>query len=780
MDKTRLPVLILKNIILFPFSEIRLELENMKDKELISLAESYYNKHILIIHPNDEMEDNIDKTSFPRIGIIGYISMKLDLPNNKTRIIIKGLKRVKVLSYVNEVDKVKVSRFEEIKTKKLLPIEQMAYTRSLIKQMEYYIERTPGVSNSILSQILGVNNISKVTDILAVFMPFEYERKLEYLNEVEPTSRVMMLLDDINKEIALVNLEQEIEAKVSYELDKSQKEYILTEKIKAIKEELGESYDKDHEANLLREKLQDSKFPEHVKERLETEIKRYESLSPMSSEIGMVKTYIDTVLSLPWNTYTEDNLDLEKAKEALDKTHYGLKDVKERILEYLALNKLTKGVNNPIICFVGPPGVGKTTFAKSIANATGKKYTKISVGGVNDEAEIVGHRRAYIGSSPGKIIEGMRKAGSSNPVFVIDEIDKMTKDLRGDPASSLLEVLDKEQNKYFADHYLEEEYDLSKVMFILTANYLDQIPYELADRLEIIEIASYTEDEKFNICKNYIIPNNIESHGLKKENITFTEDAILKIIRNYTKEAGVRELERLVCLILRKVAKEIVMGSSNELNIIDKFKVEEYLGSEKYLLKENDDREQVGVVNAMSYTIVGGDILKIEVNYFKGNGNIIMTGFLGDVFRESAQLALSYIKSNASKFKIDYKLLEENDIHVHVPYGAVKKDGPSAGIAITTAIISALTGMKVKNNISMTGEITLRGEVLPVGGLKEKIIGARKALIKTIYLPLENKNEVLELEKELNSNLKYIFVKEYEEIYKKIFVKKVKKELVKQ
>lgn len=780
MDKTRLPVLILKNIILFPFSEIRLELENMKDKELISLAESYYNKHILIIHPNDEMEDNIDKTSFPRIGIIGYISMKLDLPNNKTRIIIKGLKRVKVLSYVNEVDKVKVSRFEEIKTKKLLPIEQMAYTRSLIKQMEYYIERTPGVSNSILSQILGVNNISKVTDILAVFMPFEYERKLEYLNEVEPTSRVMMLLDDINKEIALVNLEQEIEAKVSYELDKSQKEYILTEKIKAIKEELGESYDKDHEAGLLREKLQDSKFPEHVKERLKTEIKRYESLSLMSSEIGMVKTYIDTVLSLPWNTYTEDNLDLEKAKEALDKTHYGLKDVKERILEYLALNKLTKGVNNPIICFVGPPGVGKTTFAKSIANATGKKYTKISVGGVNDEAEIVGHRRAYIGSSPGKIIEGMRKAGSSNPVFVIDEIDKMTKDLRGDPASSLLEVLDKEQNKYFADHYLEEEYDLSKVMFILTANYLDQIPYELADRLEIIEIASYTEDEKFNICKNYIIPNNIESHGLKKENITFTEDAILKIIRNYTKESGVRELERMVCLILRKVAKEIVMGSSNELNIIDKFKVEEYLGSEKYLLKENDDREQVGVVNAMSYTIVGGDILKIEVNYFKGNGNIIMTGFLGDVFRESAQLALSYIKSNATKFKIDYKLLEENDIHVHVPYGAVKKDGPSAGIAITTAIISALTGMKVKNNISMTGEITLRGEVLPVGGLKEKIIGARKALIKTIYLPLENKNEVLELEKELNSNLKYIFVKEYEEIYKKIFVKKVKKELVKQ
>lgn len=779
MDKSRLPVLILKNIILFPFSEIRLELENMKDKELISLAESYYNKRILILNTNDEIEDTIDKTSFPRIGIVGYLSMKLDLPNNKTRIIIRGLKRVKVLSYVDDASKVKVSRYEDIKTKKLIPIEQMAYTRSLIKQMEYYIEKIPGVSNSILSQILGVNNIEKVTDILAAFIPFDYQRKLEYLNEVEPTTRVMMLLDDINKEIALANLEEEIEEKVSYELDKSQKEFILNEKIKVIKDELGESFDKEEEIKQLKEKIKDSKYPLHVITRLEREIKKLEVLPPMSSEIGMVRTYIETVINLPWNTYTIDNLDLEEALKVLDETHYGLKEVKERILEYLALNKLTKGSNNPIICFVGPPGVGKTTIAKSIARATEKKYTKISVGGINDEAEIVGHRRAYIGSGPGKIIEGLRKAASSNPVFVIDEIDKMTKDLRGDPASSLLEVLDKEQNKYFSDHYLEEEYDLSKVMFILTANYIEQIPYELLDRLEIIEITSYTEDEKFNIAKNYIIPKNIKEYGLALENITFTDDAILKIIRSYTKEAGVRELERLICLILRKVAKEIVINKTSDLHIIDEFKVEEYLGSKKYFLEENDDKKQVGLVNAMSYTMLGGDILKIEVNYFKGNGNIIMTGQLGDIFRESAQIALGYIKSNYKKFKIDYKLLEENDIHIHVPYGAVKKDGPSAGVAITTAIISAFTGCGIKNNISMTGEITLRGKVLPVGGLKEKIIGAKKSLIKTIYLPALNKSEVLELEKEIKTNIKYIFVTNYDEIYQKLFSNNRKKEIVK-
>lgn len=765
MDKTKLPVLVLKNIILFPHSEIRLELENDKDKELISLADSYYNKHILIIHPNDELEDSIDKTSFPRIGVIGYINMKIDLPNNKTRIVIKGLNRVKVLSYNEEVDGIKVSYFEDIEVKKLSNIEEMAYSRSLIKQTQYYIEHCSTASNSILSDILGVNDIDKITDILTMFIPGTYLRKLEYLNEVVPTTRVMMLLDDINMEISVTELEEKIEDKVAYELDKTQKEYILNEKIRIMKEELGEGYDKDSELRVLREKLNNPNIPLYIKKRLEVEIKRYEAIPAMSSEIGMVRSYIDTLLSLPWNTYTEDNSDLALAKEKLDKTHYGLTEVKDSIIEYLALNQMTRGVNNPIICFVGPPGVGKTTFAKSIADAMGRKYTKISVGGINDEAEIVGHRRAYIGASQGKIIDGIKRAGSSNPVFVIDEVDKMTKDIKGDPASSLLEVLDKEQNKYFCDHYIEEEYDLSKVMFILTANYKERIPDELLDRLEVIEISSYTEYEKFNICKNYIIPNGIKKHGLDTLMFEFTDDAIFKIIRHYTKEAGVRELERKIYTILRKVVKEIVVDKKDSLNIIDEALVIKYLGNEKYMGFKNSHREEIGIVNAMSYTIYGGDILKIEVNHYKGSNNIITTGSLGDVFIESARIALSYIKSNYKRFGIDYDILASSDIHIHVPEGAIKKDGPSAGIAITTAIISAFTDMSIKSNISMTGEITLRGDVLAVGGLKEKIIGAKNAGVKKIFLPKENEKDVLALDNEITAGLKFIYVSNYLQVF---------------
>ena len=448
MDKRRLPILVLKNIILFPHSEIRIEVENESDKELISLAESYYNKHILIIYPEDELEESIDKNLFPRIGIIGYISMKLDLPNNKTRIVIKGLNRVNVTSYIEEVDNVKVSTFDEIKPREISEIEQTAYTRSLIKQINYYTENVPNTSNSVMSDILGVNNINKVTDLLAMFLPNSYERKLEYINEIEPTSRVVMLLDDISREVSLYNLEREIDEKVNKNLEEEQKKYVLSERVKVIKEEIGEGFDKDLEINKLKEKSKSLYLPEHIKKRLDLEIKRYEMMPPNSSEIGMIRTYIDTLLSLPFNKYTTDNLDINEASKVLDKSHYGLTEVKNLILEYLSVNKMTDGKNNPIICLVGPPGVGKTSFAKSIADALGKKFTKISVGGVTDEAEIVGHRRAYIGSAPGKIITGLKKAGSSNPVFVIDEIDKMSKDIKGDPASSLLEVLDKEQNKY--------------------------------------------------------------------------------------------------------------------------------------------------------------------------------------------------------------------------------------------------------------------------------------------------------------------------------------------
>ena len=772
MNNKKLPVLVLKNIILFPHSEIRLELENDKDKELISLADSYYNKHILIIHPEDALEDSIDKTSFPRIGVIGYINMKLDLPNNRTRIVIRGLDRVKVLSFAEEIEGTKVSSFEEIKKSELSLSEQMAYSRSLIKQTEYYIEHCPNVSNSILSDILGVNDIDKITDILTMFIPGTYERKIEYLNETSATSRAMMLLDDINMEISVTDLEQEIEDRVSFELDKTQREYILNEKIKVMRDELGEGYDKDREIDSLKAKLNNKNLPEYVKKKLEVEIKRYEAIPEMSSEIGMLKTYIDTLLALPWGVYTEDNKDLNAAKEMLDSTHYGLFELKERIVEYLALAQMTNGLNNPIICFVGPPGVGKTTFAKSIADALGRKYIKISVGGVNDEADIVGHRRAYIGSSPGKIIDGIKRTEVANPVFVIDEIDKMTKDIKGDPASALLEVLDKEQNKYFVDHYIEEQFDLSKVMFILTANYIEKIPEELRDRLEIIEISSYTEYEKFNICKNYIIPNGIKKHGLENYNIVFTDEAIFKIIRNYTKEAGVRELERKVYAIFRKLIKKIVVEKKETLRIIDDGLIKDLLGNEIYTDTVNFPKESIGIVNGMSYTIYGGDILKIEVNFYEGDGKIITTGSLGDVFIESAKIALSYIKSNYKKFGIDYDKLSKSDIHIHVPEGAVKKDGPSAGITITTALISAFTDLKISSNISMTGEMTLRGDILPVGGLKEKIIGAKKAGVKKIFIPKGNEAEVKSFDKEITSGLRFIYVENYSQVFENLTLTK--------
>lgn len=765
MVETCLPVLVLRNIILFPQSEIRIELENDKDKELISLAESYYNKHILVVHPNDMFSENISVDDYPKIGVLGYINMKLDLPNNKTRIVIRGLNRVQVKNY-EKSDSFVTSVIDEIHYKKLDKYEEIAFSRSLIKQVEYYIEQNPNMSNSVLSQILGINDIDKITDVLVMSIPGTYERKLEYLNEVDPTNRVMMLLEDINQELKIIKLEQRIEEKVNTNIEKSQRDFILQEKIKAIKEELGVSYDKDTEIDSIRAKMNSLSLPDKVRERLDIEISRYEATSMSSPEVGMIKTYIDTILSLPWNKKTVDNKNLNKAMSVLDSSHFGLDEVKTRIIEYLALLQMNNNTNSPIICLVGPPGVGKTTFAKSVADAMNRCFTKVSVGGINDESDIIGHKRAYIGSSCGKIIQGMKKAGSSNPVFVIDEIDKMTKDIKGDPASTLLEVLDKEQNKNFCDNYIEEEFDLSNVMFICTANYIDRIPLELLDRLEIIEMSSYTEYEKLNICKKHIIPKGIKEYNLEDVMIEFTDDAILKIIRDYTKEAGVRELERLILSILRKIIKDMIMLNNQSINIIDNGMVVHYLGKEKYSYHHKDSKALVGVVNGMSYTIFGGDILKIEVNYFKGHGSVITTGQLGDVFIESAKIALSYIKSNYKYFGVDYSVLEENDIHIHVPEGAIRKDGPSAGTALTTAIISAITKRKIPSNIAMTGEITLRGEILAIGGLKEKIIGAKRAGVTKIYLPSSNEKDLEEIEDYIKEGIRFIFVSNYKELYK--------------
>ena len=769
MIKTNLPVLLIRNMVLFPHSEIRLEFENENDKKLLSLAESYYNSNILVVNPKDNLEIDPDISELPKIGIVANIKMKIDMPNGKTRIILSGVNRVKIHTY-NKEDNIYEAMISNIPPEELELKEELAYARSLMKHVEVYVREVPYMSNTVLSQTAGISDIDKLTDIVALFLPTTLERKIEYLDETSSTSRVKMILDDINRDMEILKLEKQIEEEVSKQLDDSQKEFVLREKIRVIKEELGDVNDKDNEIDNLKEEIEKLECPSKVRKKLLSELNRYSACNPNSPELGMIRTYIDWLLKLPWHKFTKDNNDLNKVKSILDSTHYALDSVKERILEYLAVKQNTNNLRSPIICLVGPPGVGKTSLAKSIADSLKRKWTKISVGGVNDEAEIVGHRRTYIGAAPGLIIQGMKKAGVSNPVFIIDEIDKMTKDIKGDPASSLLEVLDKEQNKNFTDHYIEEEFDLSNVMFIATANYLDQIPEELRDRLEIIELSSYTEYEKFDIAKNYLIKNLIDEHGLANDKITFTDEAIFTIIRNYTKEAGVRELERMLATILRKVVKEKILNDKKKNYKIDENNLEKYLGSKKYFYNDNENTSQIGVVNGLAYTPYGGDILPIEVTSFPGKGDLILTGSLGDVMRESARIALSYIKANCKEYKIDINDLENIDIHIHVPEGAVPKEGPSAGIAITTALLSLFTNTLVPSNISMTGEMTLRGKILPIGGIKEKLIGAHRANIKKVFLPKQNEKDLKEVPKDVKDELEIIYVDNYQEIFKTIKV----------
>ena len=765
--KSNLPVLLLKNMVLFPYNEIRIEVESSEDKKIISLAESCYDNRILIVNPKDSLEISPEIDELPNFGIAGKIKMKLDMPNGKTRIIILGETRVKIFAYSKD-EGIYEALFSPLPKEELSPKEEMAYVRALNKHIDVYVHEVPYMSNTILSQTEGVNDIDKLTDIVVLYLPINYERKQEYLKEASSTARVKMILDDINSDIEILKLEQDIELSVANGLEESQKEFVLREKIKAIKKELGE--EAQSEVEILRDKVNALDCPKKVKEKLNVELNKYEMSNSMSPETGMIRTYIDWLLKLPWTKMTEDRKDLKKVREILDSTHYGLENVKDRVIEYLAVKQKTDNLRSPIICLVGPPGVGKTTFAKNVAKSLNRKFTKISVGGINDEAEIIGHRRAYVGSAPGLIIQGMKKAGVKNPVFIIDEIDKMTKDIKGDPASSLLEVLDKEQNKYFTDHYLEEEFDLSSVMFIATANYLSQIPEELRDRLEIIELSSYTEFEKLDIAKRHLIKDQLREHGLKENEAEFTDDAILTLVRNYTKESGVRELDRLIATILRKIVKKIVVDRDKKKYVIDSDDLEEYIGTKKFLYNDNIEEDRVGIVNGLAYTIYGGDILPIEATIFEGQ--LILTGSLGEVMQESAKIALDYVKSNHEIFNIDLKELKGKTIHIHVPEGAIQKEGPSAGVALTTVLISLLTKLSVSSKTSMTGEITLTGRVLPIGGLKEKVIGAYRARVNKIFIPRENEKDLKDIPEEIKDNIEFILVDNYLDIFKNIGDKK--------
>ncbi len=768
MTKLTLPVLVLSDTVLLPSNEIRADFDSEIEKRLFSLSEGYYSSSLLIVH-SDLNDNKIDINNLPQVGIVGLIKLRLDMPNGKTKIVIMGEKRVKILNY-KQSDQVLEAEIDDIEDV-INSDDNLAYGRILYKKIDNYIE-VSDFREDFINDINKIDNLSDLTDFIVANMPLSLLRKREYINETSAIKRCEMIIQDINKELEIAKLEKKIDDKLSYEIEKSQKEYVLREKIRVIKEELGDVNDKDTEIQDLRNKIDKLKCNKKIKERLYLELNRYEAMTPNAPEVGMIRNYIDWLLDLPWNKYTKDNNDLKKVKEVLDSSHFGLEQVKQRIVEYLAVKKNTNNLKSPIICLVGPPGVGKTTLAKSIADSLNRKCTKISVGGINDEAEIVGHRRTYIGAAPGLIIQGMKKAGSSNPVFIIDEIDKMTKDIKGDPASSLLEILDPEQNKNFSDHYIEEEFDLSQVMFITTANYYDQIPTELRDRLEIIELSSYTEYEKLDIAKNYLIHRELKEHGLTDMEVSFSDEVILTMIRSYTKEAGVRELSRNLATVLRKIVKDKMLGEGKDYYNITDYNIEKYLGKKKYQWTDVDIIEHIGVVNGLAYTPYGGDTLPIEAVYFPGKGNIIMTGSLGDVMKESANLALDYIKANYDKFGIDYSIFETKDIHIHVPEGAIPKDGPSAGVTLTTTLISLLTNTSIHTNVAMTGEMTLRGKVLAIGGLKEKVIGAHRNGIRTIFIPSSNEKDLDEIPIDIKREIKFILVDRYMDIYKVLFRKK--------
>lgn len=763
MTQTNLPILYLRDVVLLPFNDIRLEFSNDIDKKILNIAESNYDGYVLLINLNDPLEEEPDYNTLPDIGILGKIKSKIDLPNGITRVVMTGIDRVEIVSINNNNDF--LSAFV-ISTKEYdyNEVEASALRRVLYRKLDEYIDISPYMSNTVIGRITEVKNISKLSDIIVSELPLEYNEVLKYVSITNPMNRIREITLDLSKEIETVRLENEIEDNLKVKLEEEQKEYMLREKIKLIKEELGEVDLKDADIDKIRNKMNSLDLPESIIKRLNEEIDRYSLTSSASPEVTTIRTYIDWLLCLPWNKLSKDNTDVKKITEVLNNSHFGLESVKKRIIEYIAVKKKTNTSNSPIICLVGPPGVGKTSLASSIAKALNKDFVKVSLGGINDEAEILGHRRTYVGASPGKIIQQMKKANTSNPVFLIDEVDKLTKDYKGDPASALLEILDKEQNDKFCDNYIEEEFDLSNVMFILTANNIGGIPAPLLDRLEIIELSSYTIYEKLNIAKYHLIPDLLNKYKVK--NIKFTDSAIQKIITYYTKEAGARDLYRQIDSIIRKA---IINNDKSSKIVIDNGDVEAYLGATKYNITINDTNTKTGIVNGLAYTMYGGNILKVTCTLYPGKGNVTLTGALGDVIKESIYIALSYIKANNTMFKIDYKIFEEVDFHFHIEEGSIPKDGPSAGVTIVTAILSLLKNKIIPNNVSMTGEITLRGKILPVGGLKEKLIAATTNGIDTVYLPLESSKEFSLLPSEVRDNLNIILVEDYEDVYKSLF-----------
>ena len=771
MIKSNLPVILLKNLVLLPYQEVRVEIRSEISKKVTEISKLYHDSEVLVVCPLDTLEETPDTSDLPRIGVVGKIKSIIDLPNGSMRVIISGLERVKVISYVNYSNEEEV--LDSIITGIEITdseIESIAYSRKLISELENYVNKNPFVTNSIMSQLKGNMSLDKVTDLVGNFLDLSFEKKLALMLDSSPISRSKFLIKELSIESAVFDIEGHIETEIKTTMDNEQKEYILKEKLKVIKNELGESLSKDEDIINLRETVSNGNFPSRIKDKLEREIERFDATSEMSPDAGIIRNYIQYLLDIPWYNKTKDETDLTKIEKKLNASHYGMEEAKERIVEYIAVKSVSPDINSPILCLVGPPGVGKTTLAESIAESINRNFVKISLGGMSDSAELVGHRRAYIGSNPGKIVTSLIKCGSINPVFLLDEVDKLKKDYKGDPASTLLDILDVSQNKRFTDNYVDEEIDLSNVLFILTANDIASIPIALLDRLEIINLQGYSDSEKVYICENYLIPNILKKHALKTNVIKFENDAIIKIIEDYTDEAGVRELERCISKIVRKVITEHIKTSRKIVSVrIHKSDITYYLKKEMFDFNEIKQIMHPGVVRVVACDTTGGTALDIECCSFKGKGNFTFTGSLGDVTKESIEVAISYIKSNAEYFDIDEDFFLENDIHIHFTEGGVAKDGPSAGSAITTAILSLIKNKVVSNEISMTGEITLKGDILKVGGVKEKSIAAKRFGINKLFIPYENISDVEWLESDLKNNINFIPVKSYFDIYNQLF-----------
>lgn len=743
-----------------------------REKSIAALEKAMVDdQEIFLVAQKDMKIDDPKTDEIYSVGTVSKIKQLLKLPGDSIRVLVEGLQRGKIVEYTKTEPYYEVVIEEVVEEKdETNELEHEAMIRMMLKAFENYVRLSNKVSPDTLVSVNSVEDAGQLADIIAANVLVKVEDKQEILEAFNPIERLEKLYNIINREIQILEIEKKISSRVRKQIDKVQREYYLREQLKAIKQELGENEGIAEEIEEYEQKIEEADLPEEAYEKAMKELDRLSNMPPSSPEGAIIRTYLDWILELPWNVETDDSIDLKKAAKILDEDHYGLENVKERIIEYLAVHKLTQHMKGPILCFVGPPGVGKTSIAKSIARALNRKFVRMSLGGVRDEAEIRGHRRTYVGAMPGRIISSIRQAGSKNPVFLLDEIDKMSHDFRGDPASALLEVLDPEQNSAFRDHYLEVPFDLSKVMFLTTANTLDTIPQPLLDRMEVIRIAGYTEEEKTQIALRYLIPKQLEEHGLKRGNVIIPEKVVHDIINYYTREAGVRNLERQIAAICRKGARKILETGKSRLRLTSK-NLKDYLGVPKFRYDKAEQQDEVGLATGLAWTAVGGVTLSIEVTPMPGKGKLVLTGQLGDVMKESARAGLSYIRSKSKELGIDPNFYENTDIHIHIPEGAIPKDGPSAGITMVTAIVSALTGIPVRKEVAMTGEVTLRGRVLPIGGLKEKVLAAHRAGITKVIIPSENEKDLDEIPDNVKKKVKIITVSHMDKVLEHALVR---------